>query len=236
MKIFRFIAAAVVALSFGTISSIAQAAPLVIYDPTGLQNPNASDLAPGFVASGVTASVLHNAGPGAQGANTNVRPVRVGPGALDISGGYYLQFTLDAAASNDTLQLSNIDYRYASYISGSTFAVSLLTSADGFSSVVDTAFGTGATNGLFNFDASSVLAFSAPLQLRLYFHDLVGGGNFGSSFMNVDWADIVSSNAGGFGMRVNGEFIANGVPAPGALALLGLGLLGIGAFRRRKAA
>jgi hypothetical protein len=186
---------------------------LANYDPTGIQEPGVSDLAPALVNPAVAAGPLSNHGPGDQFSNFNVRPVRVGAGPLDTVGGYYIEFTLSAQVG--ALKLSTIQYDFRSYCGGETFTISLMTSADHFASVVDAVNVTETPlqnflyEGSHTFDASAVPATQGNLVIRFYLHSLL---NNCESYADGPrgWADIRStadSTGPGTGITVNGDVV-----------------------------
>jgi hypothetical protein len=181
---------------------------LARYDPTGLQNSDSTDLAPSITSPAVNVSTLHNAGPGDASTNTDVRPVRAGTGPLDLVNGYYIEFTLTPVNPALSIKLSSINYNYLSYCSGSSFTISLLTSTDNYTSIVDTKQVAGSTAGLLTFDASSVTPIAGPIQVRFYLYGLTGGCDYGLGL--EDWADIVSSarNPSSTGLSVYGYVVA----------------------------
>jgi len=67
---------------------------------------------------------------------------------------------------------------------------------------------------------------------------ILGAGDYVLEFGVVNWADQIYDSGMAFdGITVGGKPIdPDEVPEPASLALLGLGLAGLGAFRRRKAA
>lgn len=184
---------------------------LAFFDPIGDQLvPEDTPLDPTSSGAGVTVSALENITYGLlSGNNTGRRPVVMGAGPLDIATSFYITFTITPTTQGLGVFLDSLTYTYASYNGGSTGTISLRTSADGFASTVDSKAWVGGNAVTFVdlvFDASSMPFVTGPLEVRFYMHDLVGGETGIPGFPDpVDWADLVSTEDGGDGLRVFGN-------------------------------
>ena len=178
---------------------------LAFYDPVGESRPDVNPLPVTDFDARISASPFENETYGeSSGTNPNDRrPVLMSAGALNRATTFYVTVTLTPAPA-EAIALSRITYSYRSYSSGATGGISARTSADDFTTTVDSVPWRGATGEDVTFDMSSVPRSAGPLEVRLYMHDLV----LTAPDRTRDWADLMSTaTSSGDGMRVFGRVV-----------------------------
>jgi hypothetical protein len=203
-------------LALGILADPASAITLVQYDPLGSQASNVP-VAPAIVAPGVLAGDLSQIGFEDFWTNVDVLPVGRISSSPTIDVGQYLTFSVSGRLDVDTLAYSLLSYLNA----GATIA-SVRSSIDGFAADIDTLTPSLASGlQLLTFDLTGLPVVSGSTEFRIYF--------YGAPVDLRDWADLASTARGASGLTLSGVV----VPEPGSLALLGLGLAGLGLSRRR---
>ncbi len=172
----------------------ASAQVLVEFDPVDMQ-ASAVPVFPTNSAPSLIASELMQTGFGSWG-NTNVWPVgQIGVASATLDPAKYLSFTVNAPSQ---ITYASLTYSRLSYVGDGNRAAAVRTSVDNF--VTDVAVVTGIDpQGLqqIDFNLSGMTPTLGLVEFRVYFYDAPTAG--------ADWVDLVSSNAGGTGLVLNGD-------------------------------
>jgi hypothetical protein len=144
------------------------------------------------------------------------------PSALSLS--HYVEFDVSPKAG---LQFDPFALRIVLFRPNQDANASyqVRSSADAFSSVIGNSIWNGTAGSSYNIleaDLSSMGAFTAPTTFRLYMSDASGDGGIFPVGSTASWP---------YGVQLVAESTA--VPEPSAATLIGLGLLGLSARRRR---
>ena len=233
MRISKIVTAAVVALTFGTWAQTAQSAP-TITTPSGYYAPfplnvstldsfitfedattnplfaNNTVITNQFASAGVTFTPLANGG---------VRYNSCGPEAWSFTTNMYYGTVNTYGPGCAT---NSIDDSFSLTFNG-------IVQEAAFAIYGETSGGAASIQALLNGIVVATLSYASLYQNYV----VVSGGLFDElRFLEgSNPSSYVVLDSLGFSYAE-----VSNVPAPGALALLGLGLLGIGAFRRKKAA
>lgn len=200
----------------------ANAALVVQYNPTGGQRSGAAVAASTLGAGAVSATSLSQTGFENFWNNTNVLPVGRISSSTSIVLGEYLSFSV---VLGSTIDFTTLLYDKRSYLGGGPTAASIRSSLDAFAVDIDTLAVNPEGNQSLSFNLGSMAQTSGQVDFRLYF--------YAAPSNRSDWADLVSTAAGGNGLRLNGDQV---VPEPATLALVGLGFVVAGVARRARPA
>ena len=197
------------------LSASMAAGTLLQYDPKGAQISD-TPVPVSSLVTFVSASSLSEAGLIASYTNTGVLPVGLITSSPTINLGQYITFSAAPTAGHQ-LQFSDLLYDKVSYSGAGATLASLRTSIDGFATNVSQLTLSPAGIQSLDFNLASLPIVSTQVSFRIYF--------YAAPVNQADWDDLLSTDRGYNGLRLQGTVLSVPELPSGILAAVGMALL-----------